>query len=546
MADHQQQPTLHTTPGINLNNELMIDSGAATHVCPPWFAASTPTHKLQPWETPNLRTATEDKIEVTGYKWVYMTNANSQQIVIPFYVCTVTQPILSVTRLAEQGFIIKLSEQPTIEHPNGFQSKLNIKEGTYFLPVKTTGVPDNYKLDVHETPEGIKAVFSPITQSPSGPQWVTHQHDIWIYNGQGYLVRVHKARRKATYMPDKTCPVPMDKLEDYRRTIAHKLNGTIEDFEETLHTLDSTQQRRLLDTPWKGETWFKVKAGAKPPRPAIATPATGGKQAKADQQLAPAEQQPLRRYTGKQKERPEEQALNRQQHPYSATALPTPKNTPPTSDYWIREGHLWKRVHIQPRTDLYVPQQTQDGPDVTKLIPERTTFVKPTSGSRGYRIDDDWTTKTKPTLNTSWTGSTNFEESTSYKGEVHDADEQEPQQARAAKGLPQPAQPTAQERAEHELTHLPFRSWCPTCVANKGRANNHPRQRSKLPVVQFDFCYFKTANEQHTTPILTGIDVETGMVMAKVVSNKQQDFQHHIQCIQAFLMESGSPTKKIT
>ena len=111
----------------------MIDSGAATHVCPPWFAASTLTHQLQPWETPNLRTATEDKIEVTGYKWVYMTNESNQQIVIPFYVCTVTQPILSVTRLAEQGFSVQLSEKPTISHTNGFQSKLNIKEGTYLL-----------------------------------------------------------------------------------------------------------------------------------------------------------------------------------------------------------------------------------------------------------------------------------------------------------------------------------------------------------------------------------------------------------------------------
>ena len=63
---------------------------------------------------PNLRTATEDEIKVTGYKWVYMTNMNNQQIVIPFYVCAVTQPILSVTRQAEQGFTIQLSEQPTI------------------------------------------------------------------------------------------------------------------------------------------------------------------------------------------------------------------------------------------------------------------------------------------------------------------------------------------------------------------------------------------------------------------------------------------------
>ena len=118
-------------------------------------------------------------------------------------------------------------------------------------------------------------------------------------------------------------------------------------------------------------------------------------------------------------------------------------------------------------------------------------------------------------------------------------DEEEPQQANTAKGLPQPTQPTAQERAEHELTHLPYRSWCPTCVANKGRADNHPRQSSKLPVVQFDFCYFKTAGEQSTTPILTGIDVETGMTMATVVGDKQGDFQYHVRCIQAFLMECG-------
>ena len=57
-------------------------------------------------------------------------------------------------------------------------------------------------------------------------------------------MRIHRAKRRATYMPDKTCPVPMDKLEDYRRTIAHKLDGTHEDFEETLHTHLNTNNRR--------------------------------------------------------------------------------------------------------------------------------------------------------------------------------------------------------------------------------------------------------------------------------------------------------------
>ena len=162
----------------NLNkDELMIDSGAATRVCPVWFASTTQTYDIPEQERPNLRTAIQDPIEVYGYKWVYMTNESNQQIVIPFYVCSVSQPILSVTRLTEQGFTVHLSEQPTITHPNGFEAKLRAKEGTYFLPVNSTGTPPNYKLDVHDTQQGIKATISPITLTPEGTQWVTHQHN---------------------------------------------------------------------------------------------------------------------------------------------------------------------------------------------------------------------------------------------------------------------------------------------------------------------------------------------------------------------------------
>ena len=45
-----------------------------------------------------------------------------------------------------------------------------------------------------------------------------------------------------------------------------------------------------------------------------------------------------------------------------------------------------------------------------------------------------------------------------------------------------------------------------------------------MPVVQFDFCYFKAAGEPTTTAILTGIDAETGMVMATVVGDKHKTF----------------------
>ena len=80
-------------------------------------------------------------------------------------------------------------------------------------------------------------------------------------------------------------------------------------------------------------------------------------------------------------------------------------------------------------------QQTDDGPDVTRLTTERTAMVRPTHVARWYRIDDDWTTKRPGTLNQEWTGSTNFEETTAYKDEYITDDVEEQQEARKAKGL---------------------------------------------------------------------------------------------------------------
>ena len=511
-------------------NDLMVDSGAVTHVCPPWFSTETTLHELHQSEAPNLRTATDDAIKVYGYKWVYMTNNKNQAIVVPFYVCDVAQPILSATRLAEQGFEITLSEQPTIKHTNGFESILKQQHGLYYLSAKTTGTPINTRLDVSETEQGIKATISPVTLTPTGAKWVTHNNDVWMYNSQGFLVRLHKRQRQATYIPDKQCPVPMDKLEDYRRTIAHRRDGTTQDFEEQLHSLQPTQARRTLDgQPWTGETWFKVKPDFKPPRPTIAKQAstrTDPKGSKETQQNTA----PATRHTYKKPADNTTTTLT--QSADTTTGIPHPKNTPNTTgDYWIKEGHLWKRVHQLVRTDLYIPQQTHDGPDVTQLGPERMTMVNPTNGNRPYRLDDDWTTKTRATLNIPWTGSTNFEEKVSYKDEYFTIEEEEQQQAVPARGLKSPDQTTPQERAEHNLTHLPFRSWCKQCVQNKSKADAHPKQQrnSRAPVVQFDFCYFKSLGEQKTTPILTSFLMECGRVQA-VLSNTvvQSDQEEHL------------------
>ena len=96
--------------------DIMVNSGTATHVCPPWFAPDTPLYPLQHGQGPRLRTATDEVIHVHGYKWVYMHNTNKQTLVVLFYACDVTQPIMSVTRLAEQGFTTQPNETSTITH----------------------------------------------------------------------------------------------------------------------------------------------------------------------------------------------------------------------------------------------------------------------------------------------------------------------------------------------------------------------------------------------------------------------------------------------
>ena len=52
--------------------------------------------------------------------------------------------------------------------------------------------------------------------------------------------------------------------------------------------------------------------------------------------------------------------------------------------------------------------------------------------------------------------------------------------------------PSAEERARHEITHLPYQLWCAWCVMERGRAKPHlqrPVESVKVPEFEMDFCY---------------------------------------------------------
>jgi len=102
-----------------------------------------------------------------------------------------------------------------------------------------------------------------------------------------------------------------------------------------------------------------------------------------------------------------------------------------------------------------------------------------------------------------------------------------------------PTQPTPQEIQEHNITRMPYRIWCPIHVQAKGRQANHPNQTSRQPILQVDFTYITSFGDKFPTPILTAIDIQTGMAMAAMITDKHNQSSYAKTCLQAFLLECG-------
>ena len=253
--------------------------------------------RLTPLHTP-IRTAAERAL---------MSNNNYQiVVVVPFYVCDVKQPIMSVTRLTEQGFDVQFKDTPTMSHSKGFQSNLVQRAELFYLPVKLVNIPGNMRLDINKTDTTGTACISPVTLTPTGVEVIRNRHDTWTFNAQGFPVRTHRTTRKALFVPDSRCPTPADRLENYRRTIVYRKDGNNEDFEETYEDFNASQQKRALQgQTWTGETWFRVKRGTPlpgntPPQPpALPSQATQSSGAAKTTTPAVKTQQPLTKHTVK-------------------------------------------------------------------------------------------------------------------------------------------------------------------------------------------------------------------------------------------------------
>ena len=101
------------------------------------------------------------------------------------------------------------------------------------------------------------------------------------------------------------------------------------------------------------------------------------------------------------------------------------------------------------------------------------------------------------------------------------------EEVRGMKSAKSPGLPTQAEREAHEETHLPFRSWCPECMA--GRCPDQPhksvvREESETPEVGMDYGFMSRKTDERSMTILVTKDRDTQVVMANVVLHKGRSF----------------------
>ena len=109
------------------------------------------------------------------------------------------------------------------------------------------------------------------------------------------------------------------------------------------------------------------------------------------------------------------------------------------------------------------------------------------------------------------------------EGEAEEQECEEDDEVETGKRMParmaDPQLPTEEEVQMHQLTHLPYRSWCCQCIRGRGKALEHRRQNREhqVPEVHLDYCFMGTAKDRKTKCILVAKEANTRYVLSTAV-----------------------------
>lgn len=110
-----------------------------------------------------------------------------------------------------------------------------------------------------------------------------------------------------------------------------------------------------------------------------------------------------------------------------------------------------------------------------------------------------------------------------------------------------PKEPTEAERRDHEMTHLPFRSWCRHCVRGRGKEEACRKGEGEVEKaeIHMDFMYMGEEAGGKTLTILVVKERRTRAIMASVAPSKgSADFL--AKRTMAFMREVGCELEEVT
>ena len=199
------------------HNGLLFDSGAASNVCPKHYAEEIPIQPLP--DTCNLRIANGQRLQTYGLRTVGYELTDRQRRVhlyVDYVVCDADRPILSVVRLLESGWSMRLKGKQRLMVKDDVRIELTTHRGLLYvnpmhrIPPERMTPTKHIGVVYHINPKKPKTVYVGPIQRTDKDHW--------------------RLGRKALFEPreQRDMPISFEKLLGQRTTTIEYEDGHVE------------------------------------------------------------------------------------------------------------------------------------------------------------------------------------------------------------------------------------------------------------------------------------------------------------------------------
>ena len=112
------------------------------------------------------------------------------------------------------------------------------------------------------------------------------------------------------------------------------------------------------------------------------------------------------------------------------------------------------------------------------------------------------------------------------------------------KELPSPTLPSKAVVEHHNLTHIPYKSWCPICVAARRKNNAHRSNQGEdrtVPLLCADYCFVSESTDDENLSVLVGRVYPSTSIVAVPCDRKGHD-EYTAHRLQSFVKSEGLPS----